>query len=75
HPGAEAFYVIDGEQCVETPDDQKRIKPGEHYVVDGGPHLQSAPKGRRSLVLLLVPEGQPWIQIRNDWTPTGFCDR
>lgn len=73
HPGPEVFYVVDGEQCVETPKGQQRIRAGEHYVVEAGPHLQAAPQGRRSLVLLLVSATAPWMQLEPDWKPTGLC--
>lgn len=73
HPGPEVFYVVEGEQCVETPQGGQLIGPSEHYVLDAGPHLQAAPRGRRSLVLLLTPGNAPWMQLEPDWTPTGFC--
>ena len=75
HPGAEAFYVVSGEQCMETPAERRTIAAGETYIVKDGPHLQAAPKGRRNLVLILVPRGIPLITLRTDWHPTGFCDR
>lgn len=74
HPGPEIFYVVDGEQCVETPDARARIKAGETFVVEGGPHLQAAPGGRRNLVMVVVPKGKPWIQLLDDWQPQGYCD-
>lgn len=75
HPGPEVFYVVEGEQCVETPQGQQRIRAGEHYLLKGGPHLQAAPQGRRSLVLLLIPGTAPWMQLEPDWKPTGLCAR
>lgn len=74
HPGPEVFYVVDGEQCVETPQGGQRIGAGEYFVVEGGPHLQAAPRGRRSVVLLLVPDSAPWMALAPTWTPTGFCE-
>lgn len=75
HPGPEAFYVVDGEQCMETPRDKRVIPAGGTYVVEGGPHLQAAPKGRRNLVLVLLPKGQPFMSLGSGWRPTGFCSR
>lgn len=75
HPGPEAFYVVSGEQCMETPTDRHVIPAGGTYIVPSGPHLQAAPKGRRNLVLILAPTGQPFVQPRRDWQPSGFCDR
>ena len=75
HPGPEVFYVVEGEQCVETPKGGKLIHAGEHYVLEQGPHLQAAPQGRRSLVLLLLPKDTPWMALEQDWKPTGFCSQ
>lgn len=74
HPGAEIFYVVEGEQCVETPRARARIAAGETFVVESGPHVQAAPTGRRSLVMLVVPEGKLWMQLRDDWQPDGYCN-
>ncbi len=73
HPGPEAFYVVEGEQCMETPSDRRLIPAGGTYVVERGPHIQAAPKGRRNLVLILAPTGQPAVIPGGDWQPTGFC--
>jgi mannose-6-phosphate isomerase-like protein (cupin superfamily) len=74
HSGAEVFYVVEGEQCVETPRARARIGAGQSHIVAAGPHSQSAPNGRRSIVLLAVPRDAPWMQLRDDWRPTDFCD-
>lgn len=75
HPGPEAFYVVEGEQCMESPADRRILPAGTSYIVRNGPHLQAAPKGRRNLVLILAPSGQPPITLETGWQPTGFCDR
>ena len=73
HSGPEAFYVVDGEQCTESPTDKHVIRAGESYIVPGGAHLQAAPKGRRSVVLILAAEGEPWMRLTDDWSGTDFC--
>ena len=73
HSGPEAFYVIDGEQCTETPTHRRRIKAGESYIVKSGLHLQSAPHGRRSLVLILATPGEPWMRLSDAWAGTEYC--
>jgi len=74
HPGPEAFYVVDGEQCMETPSDETVIPAGGTYIVSGGPHIQAAPHGRRNLVLILAPKDAPFVVPGGDgWSPTGFC--
>ena len=74
HAGPEAFYVVEGEQCMESPSVRRKLKPGSTYIIDGGPHVQAAPKGRRNLVLILAPTNAPWSVPRDDWTPSNFCD-
>jgi mannose-6-phosphate isomerase-like protein (cupin superfamily) len=73
HLGPEAFYVVEGEQCMETPSDTRLIPAGGTYVVESGPHIQAAPKGRRNLVLILAPTGKPAVIPGGDRRPTGFC--
>ena len=75
HPGPEAFYVVEGEQCMETPAERRNLPAGSAYIVAAGPHLQAAPGGRRNLVLILAPRGKPAVVPGGDWVPTGFCDR
>lgn len=74
HPGPEAFFVVSGVQCVETPTRHKLIHSGETYVAPGGPHFQASPTGRRSLVLVLHTESEPWSTPRTDWTPGSHCN-
>lgn len=73
HPGPEVFYVLEGEQCVETRDGTSRVAAGEHYILNEGPHLQASRKGRRSLVLLVIPNDTPWISLGSDWSPSVSC--
>ncbi len=73
HPGPEAFYVVEGEQCMESPTDRRVIGAGGTYIVASGPHLQAAPKGRRNLVLILAPAGMAPVVPGGDWTPGAYC--
>lgn len=75
HPGPEAFYVVEGQQCMESPTEQRVIPAGGTYIVDGGLHVQAAPLGRRNLVLILAPKGMASVVPGGDWQPTDFCDR
>ena len=74
HPGPEAFYVVDGTQCLETPHDKRMVGAGGTYVVAGGLHIQGAPRGRRNLVLILAPAGARPVIPGGNWTPSDFCD-
>ena len=73
HPGPEAFYVVEGQQCMETPNEKQLIAAGGTYIVKQGPHIQAAPDGRRNLVLILSPKGEPAVISGGDWKPSGFC--
>ena len=74
HPGPEAFYIVEGEQCMETPTDKRKIAAGGSYIVPGGLHIQTAPHGRRNLVVILAPKDRPFVIPGGAWTPSGFCD-
>lgn len=73
HPGSEAFYVIEGEQCVETPTARHRVAAGHSYVVQGGLHMQAAANGRKSLVALILRSDAVWSRPEIGWTPSNFC--
>lgn len=73
HSGPEAFFVVEGQQCVETPRDRHLIEAGSSYIVPEGAHMQGSREGRRSLVLILAPKGAPWMSLADNWAPTGFC--
>ncbi len=75
HPGSEAFYVVDGEQCVETPTARHRIRAGGSFIVPGGLHMQASAKGRRSVVALILRPDALWSVPEAGWTPGEFCDR
>jgi quercetin dioxygenase-like cupin family protein len=58
HPGPEAFYVVSGVQCMESPTRRARVEAGHTIVVEGGTvHQQSAPRGRRNVAVVFYPEG------------------
>ncbi len=73
HPGPEAFFVIEGEQCVDTPAGHATIHAWESRIVEGGAHVQAARKGRRSLVLILARAGEPWMTPETGWVPSDYC--
>lgn len=73
HPGAEAFYVVQGEQCMDTPSGHARVPAGKSYVVTSGAHVQTSPQGRRNLALVVVPDGKPWMSLESGWKPGEFC--
>jgi len=78
HSGAEAWYVLAGAQCLETPDRIIVAKAGEGAVVPEGPPMALSSVGtetRRSVLLVLHDASQPWITMESDWKPKGLCPK
>ncbi len=78
HPGPEAWFVLEGTQCLETPDGFTVVRAGESFVVaEGKPMLLTgaAPSIRRSLALVLHDAAQPWTIPTTEWTPKETCPR
>jgi quercetin dioxygenase-like cupin family protein len=78
HPGPEAWFVLEGAQCLETPDGFKVVRAGESLVVRGEtPMLLAgvAPSVRRTLGLVLHDAAQPWTMPTPEWTPKETCPR
>ncbi len=76
HSGPEAWYVLSGEQCLETPRGKTVIGTGQSGLVPGGPPMMLTATGtgeRRSLVLIVGDSSLPNVVPANDWTPKGLC--
>lgn len=77
HSGAEAWYTLAGETCLETPDGAMVGRAGgSQVIVPGGPPMHLTATGtdtRRALVLILHDSSQPPTTPANDWTPKGLC--
>lgn len=78
HSGAEAFYMLNGAQCLETPEGRTIMRAGESILVPAGPPMALKHVGSetpRSIVLVLVlhESSAPWISRDSDWTPKGLC--
>lgn len=76
HPGPEAWVVLEGEQCLETPEGKIRVEAGESMMVRGGLPMALFGTGkeiRRALVLIIHPTGGPLGTIYHDWQPTESC--
>ena len=77
HPGVEAWYTLEGSQCLETPNgriDQRAGEPG--MMVRGGDPMMLTGTGtgpRRSVVLILQDASLPRSTPAHDWTPRGLC--
>jgi non-heme chloroperoxidase len=79
HPGVEAWYTLEGEQCLETPRGRLVQRAGDSGVmVPGGEPMMLTGTGstvRRSLVLILQDASKPRSVLATDWTPSGLCAR
>jgi quercetin dioxygenase-like cupin family protein len=76
HPGPEAWVVLEGEQCLETPEGTMRGGAGDKMMVRGGIPMALFGTGtatRRALVVILHPTGQLPGMINHEWQPTGSC--
>jgi quercetin dioxygenase-like cupin family protein len=76
HEGPEAWYVLTGAQCLETPDGISVVRAGAGAVVQQGPPmiLQSVgSETRRSVLLVLHESSQQWVTPAPDWKPKGLC--
>lgn len=76
HAGAEAWYVLAGAQCLETPDQVIVARAGEGAVVPEGPPMALSGIGaetRRSVLLVMHASTEPWMTVTSDWKPQGRC--
>jgi quercetin dioxygenase-like cupin family protein len=76
HPGPEAWVVLEGEQCLETPEGKIRVEAGESMMVRGGIPMALFGTGngiRRALVLIVHPTGQALGTTYDAWQPTESC--
>jgi quercetin dioxygenase-like cupin family protein len=76
HSGPEAWYILSGVQCLQTPGTQSITRAGQGAVVPMGPPMVLTGMGtemRRSVVLVLHDMSQPWMTITTDWDPGAPC--
>jgi quercetin dioxygenase-like cupin family protein len=77
HPGPEAWYVLAGEQCLETPDGANRARAGGTATVRPNVPMELNVTGttlRRAFALVIHDGAQP-RGIHSDWKPSGACSR
>jgi hypothetical protein len=84
HPGPEAWYVLAGGQCLETPNGVLTARAGQTMLAPEGWPMSIASLGtetRRAIVLVLHRTGQPYVMPvgtppdapHAHWTPKGLC--
>lgn len=76
HSGPEVFYVVAGEQCLETPKVGHHLGAGQFYVLPAGVIHRGRVTGsglRRALALILHDAGHTTSQDLNDSLPLVPC--
>lgn len=77
HPGPEGWYVLAGEQCLETPAGANRAQAGGTMTVPPNIPMELNVTGttlRRAFALVIHDSAQP-RGIPADWKPSGACSR
>jgi quercetin dioxygenase-like cupin family protein len=88
HPGPEAWYVLSGAQCLETPNGQVMVSAGGAAMVPEGWPMAVSGVGsdiRRTVLLVLHPSSEPYTMAIDDpkspeaphshWKPRGLCPK
>ena len=76
HAGPEAWYVLEGTNCLQTPDEVRTARAGESLIIQEGPPMILTGVGqttRRSLALVLHDASQPWSIVTPSFTPKASC--
>jgi quercetin dioxygenase-like cupin family protein len=86
HPGPEAWYVLSGAQCLETPNGIIMMSAGGSAMVPEGWPMAISEVGtetRRTVLLVLHPSSEPYSGPIDDarnpeaphshWKPRGLC--
>jgi quercetin dioxygenase-like cupin family protein len=76
HPGPEAWYVLAGEQCLETAVGVSRARAGQTMVAPAATPMKLVITGsslRRAFFIVLHDAAQPWISDAT-WQPQGRCN-
>jgi mannose-6-phosphate isomerase-like protein (cupin superfamily) len=76
HSGPEAWFVLTGTQCLETPDGTTVVSGGQGSLVPEGPPMMLSSVGtelRTALVLVVYDREKPWSVAAHDWNAKGIC--
>ena len=76
HSGVEAFYVVDGEQCLETPSRAYPMKKGDVLVLPTGVTMQMVVTGatpRRALAAVIYDAARPPTTPTENAPPLVAC--
>jgi quercetin dioxygenase-like cupin family protein len=77
HPGPEGWYVLAGEQCLETPSGANRARAGGTSTVPPNVPMELTVTGTtlRRAFALVIHDSTQQRGILSDWKPSGACSR
>jgi quercetin dioxygenase-like cupin family protein len=77
HPGPEGWYVLAGEQCLETPDGANRARAGGTSTVRSNIPMELNVTGTtlRRAFALVIHDSTQQRGTPSDWKPSGACSR
>jgi quercetin dioxygenase-like cupin family protein len=78
HSGPEVWYVLGGEQCLETPAGVHVHRTGESFVAPTGVPMKLTITGtglRRSFAVVVHDAAQGWAAPVDSWQPRGLCGK
>lgn len=77
HPGPEGWYVLAGEQCLETPDGAIRARAGGTATVRSNipMKLNVTGKALRRAFALVIHDATQQRGTPSDWKPSGACNQ
>jgi quercetin dioxygenase-like cupin family protein len=77
HPGPEGWYVLAGEQCLETPAGANRARAGGTATAPGNTPMELNVTGTttRRAFALVIHDAAHDRGTRSDWKPSGACGR
>jgi len=77
HPGPEGWYVLAGEQCLETPAGATRAQAGGTMTVPSNIPMELNVTGKtlRRAFALVIHDSAQARGIPSEWKPSGACSR
>jgi quercetin dioxygenase-like cupin family protein len=77
HPGPEGWYVLTGEQCLETPAGATRARAGGTMTVRADTPMELNVTGTtlRLAFALVIHDSAHERGMNSDWKPAGACSR
>jgi quercetin dioxygenase-like cupin family protein len=77
HAGPEGWYVLAGEQCLETPDGANRARAGGTMTVRSNIPMELNVTGKtlRRAFALVIHDAAQQRGVPSDWKPSGACGK